>query len=104
VDVLVGGSSHDLLIGGDGADQLQANGGRNIVVAGRTAYDGASLAQLDNLFAILDDFAADGELEPKHVLDATTVFDDELVDELLGVGNLDLLFYQVGRDRVRGTR
>jgi len=101
-DVLVGGSSHDLLIGGDGGDSLQANGGRNIVIAGSTAYDGVSLSQLDYLFGLLDDFADDGMLRPDHRLDTSTVFDDGFVDELLGVSPLDLLFYELGRDRVRG--
>jgi Ca2+-binding RTX toxin-like protein len=101
-DRLIGGPSHDLLIGGDGADVLQANGGRNLLIAGSTAYDGVTLPQIESLFDLLDDFAADGVVEPRHPLDETTIFDDEIVDEFLGVGELDLLFYELGRDRIRG--
>jgi Ca2+-binding RTX toxin-like protein len=101
-DVLIGGSSHDLLIGGDGGDTLQANGGRNLLIAGSSAYDGVALSQIDLLFELLDDFAEDGVLTPLHVLDETTVFDDAFDDLLLGITDLDLLFLDPTRDEAAG--
>ena len=38
-DILVGGPGRDILIGGDGADTLHGGGG-NILIGGRTSYDG----------------------------------------------------------------
>ncbi|MFV2065537.1 MAG: hypothetical protein ACC645_01055 [Pirellulales bacterium] len=101
-DRLIGGRDHDLMIGGDGADKLNSNNGGDVIVSGGTVYDGVSLAQMDRLFAIIEDYADDGELDPENRLDETTVFDDDFVDEILGASSFDLLFYELGVDRVRG--
>ena len=45
-DLLYGGSNRDVLIGGGGKDQLWGYGGSDLVISGRTAYDGNAAASL----------------------------------------------------------
>jgi hypothetical protein len=62
------------------------------------------LPPLARLFELIEDFADDGALGLLHLLDETTVFDDDFEDMLLGVGDLDMLFFDLSRDRVAGRR
>jgi uncharacterized protein (TIGR03118 family) len=96
-DVLVGGSGRDILIGGDGHDFLFGVGNDDILVGGRTAYD----ADPASLMKILTAWTAPGVSYNDRVteirtgangvpkLDATTVFDDRVRDDLVGGPGLD---------------
>jgi Ca2+-binding RTX toxin-like protein len=90
-DVLVGGAARDILIGGAGMDQLHGGGGDDIVIGGSTTHDGnqADLLKILAEWNAADSFnnrvaairAGTGGV-PK--LDATTVMDDGVRDDLWG--------------------
>ncbi len=105
-DVLVGGSGRDLLIGGDGKDVIVGRGGDDILVGGSTAYD-ANQAQL---MQILNAWNGPGSYNDRVAairsgangvpkLDATTVTDDGVRDDLFGGPGLDW-FFATGPDRI----
>ena len=107
-DQLTGGSGRDLLIGGTGRDELHGGGNDDILIGGTTAYDSnpAALTKIsvawsgpgsytDRVTAIRT--GANGV--PK--LDATTVFDDGVRDDLNGGIGLDW-FFAAPLDKVHG--
>lgn len=116
-NVLVGGEGNDVIIGYGGNDYLEGGPGRNILIGGFGDHDvlvggdgqdiliGGSTAHDDDdaaLAAIIAewqrtdiDYAARvanltyGGGTSAYLLDATTVFNDEAVDEIYGGGELD---------------
>jgi uncharacterized protein (TIGR03118 family) len=96
-DVLLGGPARDILIGGDGRDLLVGGGNDDILIGGTTAYD-ANQAQL---LQILTAWTSPAESYDDRVttirtgaggvpkLDATTVTDDGVRDDLVGGPGLD---------------
>jgi hypothetical protein len=98
-DRLKGGRGKSVLIGGGGLDRLTGGGqGGDILIGGTTAYDSQDQA----LTAILAEWRSSrtyndrvarlraGTGVPK--LDATTVVDDLLANQLVGGGGLDWYF------------
>jgi uncharacterized protein (TIGR03118 family) len=95
-DHLVGGGGRDIIIGGEGGDHLQGGTGDDVLIGGATAHDNqlAALMQIQAEWTSADPYATRIEKLrsgagglPK--LDATTVFDDGVVDVLLGNRDLD---------------
>jgi uncharacterized protein (TIGR03118 family) len=95
-DRLVGGGGRDILIGGEGGDQLQGGTGDDLLIGGATAHDNvlAALLQIQAEWTSADPYATRVEKLrsgagglPK--LDATTVFDDGVVDVLHGNRDVD---------------
>ena len=103
-DRLYGWSGRDLLIGGAGIDRLVGYGGEDLLVAGSTDYD-ADPKALDALMAewtSTEDYTTrvgnvvggNGSLSGKGIrLDASTVADDGLADDLYGFDGRDAFFY-----------
>jgi Ca2+-binding RTX toxin-like protein len=96
-DVLVGGAGRDILIGGDGRDHLSGGGNDDILIGGRTAYD----ANQTQLFQVLTAWTSPTASYTGRVrtirtgaggvpkLDATTVLDDGVRDDLTGGPGVD---------------
>jgi uncharacterized protein (TIGR03118 family) len=109
-DVLTGGPGRDILIGGDGRDFLFGVGADDILIAGRTAHDTnpAALQQILTVWTSTASYtdrvaairAGTGGV-PK--LDATTVFDDGVRDDLFGGPGVDWFFTGPG-DRTHGKK
>lgn len=110
-DVLLGGFGRDVMIGGDGRDLLLGLFGQDLLIGGRTNYDSSS-ALLTNLFAAWNNPAtayndrvtairAGTGGVPK--LDATTVIDDGVRDDLVGGSSLDWFFVGLD-DRLHGRK
>jgi uncharacterized protein (TIGR03118 family) len=109
-DFLLGGRGRDILIGGDGRDVLVGGGGDDLLIGGSTASDGdaAALLQIQGEWTSADSYTTRvtklrtgaGGL-PK--LDATTVLDDGVRDDLVGASGLDW-FFAVGVDAVHGKQ
>jgi CSLREA domain-containing protein len=115
-DVLHGGRGDDVLIGGDGHDLASGGGGRDILIGGATAFDANQAA----LLAILAEWTSTRSYEQKranltnagsgptfadrlngdHFLLASgagqTVFDDGLLDILVGGADRDWSFAALG--------
>ena len=109
-DVLVGGSGRDVLIGGDGRDVLVGRGGDDILIGGRTSHDGsqAELLQILGVWASptmsYNDRVAALRTGPAAVkLDATTVSDDGVRDDLFGGPGLDW-FFATAPDVIHGKQ
>ena len=109
-DVLIGGSGRDILIGGDGRDVLVGRGGDDILIGGRTSHDGsqAELLQILGVWASptmsYNDRVAALRTGPAAVkLDATTVSDDGVRDDLFGGPGLDW-FFATAPDVIHGKQ
>jgi Ca2+-binding RTX toxin-like protein len=100
-DQLTGGRDRDLLIGGADVDALDGGSGDDILIGGTTLYD----SDRDALDAIMTEWSGDADYdarierlmagvgsEDQSRLDASTVFDDEAIDELLGGKDDDWFF------------
>lgn len=114
-DALTGGSFKDLLIGGGGADNLRGGGNQDILVAGRTAFDAGSDDDVRALSDIQREWTSSHGY-PARIANITgaapgghngvsflkpsgpgqTVFDDGVVDTLLGGGGRDWLLFRGG--------
>ena len=102
-DMLFAGAGRDILIGGDGRDEMHGFSGDDILIGGSTAYDSndAALLQIMAEWNSADSFntrvsklsAGTGGLP---ILDSTTVFDDGVVDHLVGGPGLDWYFAGAG--------
>lgn len=100
-DWLNGGSGRDLLSGGGGADTLRGGAGDDILIGGSTSYD----ANLQALLAVMREWGrtdADYATRVKHLqgslsdglngtyrLTATTVLNDNTLDNLYGEAGMD---------------
>jgi Ca2+-binding RTX toxin-like protein len=107
-DVLVGGAAGDFLIGGTGRDALVGGSGGDILVGGQTSHDGnqAALVQILNAWnaaASYNDRVAAIRAGTDGVpsLDATSVMDDGVRDDLVGGPGLDWFIGQPP-DRLHG--
>jgi uncharacterized protein (TIGR03118 family) len=108
-DLLVGNAGRDILIGGDGMDHLIGAGNDDILIGGKTNYDAdsASLLQILGVWTGTGSYttrvtairAGTGGV-PK--LDATTVTDDGVRDQLIGNGGLDWFFGTTPQDMFIG--
>jgi Ca2+-binding RTX toxin-like protein len=123
-DTLRGGNGHDLLQGGDGndsilgrdgrdvlicglgADVLDGGGTQDLLISGQTTHESNDLA----LKAIANEWASSARSYNDKVtrlstganglpkLDATTVLDDGVIDNLTGGSQLDWFFAKLGQD------
>jgi uncharacterized protein (TIGR03118 family) len=108
-DVLVGGPGRDVLIGGDGRDVLIGKQGDDILIGGSTAYDSnqAKLLQILAAWTSTDPYNTRvaniraGNGVPK--LDATTVFDDGVRDDLFGGFGLNW-YFALSPDVIHGKK
>jgi PKD repeat protein len=111
-DVLIGGSGRDLMIGGLGADKLVGNSDEDILLGGTTAFDAFEHA----LCVILEEWNSERDyatrianiqgtgtgprLNENYFLKTTgadaTVFDDGVVDRLIGSSGIDWFFAGLG--------
>jgi PKD repeat protein len=95
-DVLLGGSGRDILIGGAGTDTLRGGAGDDLLIGGATAHD-ANVNALGSLLAEWNRIDADfttrrqhlsgelaGGLNGGYLLNALTVQDDGVADDLYG--------------------
>ena len=111
-DSIIGGSGRNLLIGGTGADEITGGGGEDILIAGSTSFDTnlIALASLMKEWSRTDsnystrikrlNGSQSGGLNGSYRLTSRTVFDDGVIDILLGNGNLDWFFRRnSGRNR-----
>jgi phospholipase C len=111
-NVIKGGSGPSILIGGAGADQLTAGSGSTILIAGTTNFD----ANLDALKALEAEWSRTDETFAQRmahlnggvtggkngsfILDATTVHDDGVVDDLTAGSGADWFFaHLTGRNK-----
>ncbi len=115
-DILIGGKARSILIGGAGRDILIGGTGDAILIGGTTSYDPASptdtshdaaLLAIMNEWSSRDSYAArvayitgrNGTigLNGSYYLNASTVFDDHVVDVLIGnAAAMDLFFRSPG--------
>jgi VCBS repeat-containing protein len=116
-DLLYGGRGRDVLIGGEGRDQLWGYGGSDLLISGRTTYDGDTTA----LNAIMAEWVSSRDYWTRVVnlrngsgpllegLDVRlvageTVLQDAAADTVMGSGDLDWFFMELGRDVNRERR
>jgi uncharacterized protein (TIGR03118 family) len=109
-DELNGRGGRDLLIGGDGKDTLIGGKGDDLLIGGSTLYDvnSAALLQILNEWTSTDSYNTrvdklrngTGGLP---ILDATTVFDDGVRDQLVGGPGLDW-FFAGTNDHIAGKK
>lgn len=107
-DLLFGGSGRDLLIGGTGHDVLFGFGSDDILIGGTTAHDAnrTALTQISTTWNGAGSYtdrvtAIRTGTNGVPKLDATTVFDDSVRDDLFGGFGLDW-FFAAPLDRVHG--
>src|SRR5207302_7584118 len=99
----------NILIGGDGSDSITGSAFDDILIAGSTAHDEDDAA----LQAILDEWASGNSYSTRvsnirngggangaFVFDDTTVFDDGVIDTLIGGGGQDW-FWAGANDRIK---
>lgn len=101
-DNLTGGAGRDILIGGRGGDNLTGNGGDDLLIAGTTLYETnlAGLCAITNEWLRTDRTYSQrvshllngGGLNGTTRLNATTVFDDAVGDNLTGNAGTDWFF------------
>jgi fibronectin-binding autotransporter adhesin len=100
-DILVGGGARDLLIGGVGTDTLSGGSDDDLLLAGTTAFDNDERTLTDiqaewlSADAYQDRLASLGSLLVTDGLNPT-VFDDDAQDMLIGEGDLDAYFANLG--------
>lgn len=109
-DVLIGRGGRDILIGGDGRDILNGGNGDDLLIGGSTTYDTntAALLQILTEWTSTDSYSTrvnklrngTGGLP---MLDATTVSDDGVRDQLIGGPGMDW-FFTGDDDHVTGRR
>jgi len=108
-DILIGGSGRNILVGGDGKDQLIGNRNDDILIGGNTTNTADQLLQILDVWtsptlSYTDRIAAirngTGGV-PK--LDATTVSDDGVRDDLFGGSGLDW-FWSTAPDVIHGQK
>lgn len=101
-DNLTGGAGRDILIGGSGGDNLTGNGGDDLLIAGTTLYE----TNLTGLRLITTEWLRTNQTYAQRVsnllnggglngttrLNATTVFDDAIGDNLTGNAGTDWFF------------
>jgi Ca2+-binding RTX toxin-like protein len=95
---LEGRTGRDILIGGEGMDTLDGGGGEDILIGGTTALDTdvVALQMLQAGWAMQDLLYQDRiENLRRSQLNATTVLDDETVDELMGGDESDWFWTSV---------
>jgi hypothetical protein len=106
-DTCIGGSQSDILIGGRGADLLDGGNGGDILVAGFSpTYEANTTDARAALCSILDEWKRGqggyagrvdhitngGGLNGSNVFNATTLFDDDEIDVLIGGNGRDWFF------------
>jgi Ca2+-binding RTX toxin-like protein len=103
-DRLEGGGSSDILVGGPGRDDLESRASSDILIGGSTNYNMAQLTQIANVLFGPGTFEQKvaairtGTNLPMHpgdtvpVLDATSVLDDGVRDDLDGGTGRDWFF------------
>ena len=101
-DLLIGVGPRNILIGGTGSDVLIGLGRQDILIGGTTAYDNdpAALSRILDEWTRTDrtraqriaDLQNGGGLNGSLVLNGTTVFDDGVLDELMGMSSCDWYF------------
>lgn len=98
-DILFGDHGRDVLIGGDGRDFLWGGANDDLLIAGRTSYDDSN----SNLLSILGEWTSTESYAVRRdrlrlgsgglpILDATSVFDTDVHDALIGGAGLDWFF------------
>lgn len=117
-DSLLGGSGRDLLFGGIGADSLRGSDGDDLLVAAATDHD-ANLVALTALMAEWGRASINyatrinhlngttgGGLNGDYFLNASTVHDDNAIDQLYGDAGTDWFFAKVNgsnKDKVNSA-
>jgi Ca2+-binding RTX toxin-like protein len=106
-DRLIGRGGRDILIGGTGQDVLKGGGGDDLLIGGSTAYDANTpmlLQILGEWDSPTDSYAVRVD-KLRHgtgglpILNATTVIDDAVADDLTGGAGLDW-FFAAANDRI----
>lgn len=104
-DIVIGGNGRDFIVGGMGSDQIAGDGGEDLLIAGFTAHDDNwdSLrairsewnrtdldyaGRIDHLRGVGTGIRLNGEV----FLTDATVFDDHVVDRLVGGAEQDWFF------------
>jgi Ca2+-binding RTX toxin-like protein len=98
-DTLIGGAGKDILIGGAGKDTIEGGNGGDALIAGSSAYDSTQAPAREVLCEVLEDWAHAGHAFDS-VMNATTLFDDGEVDNLLGQKGNDLFIMNISNGTI----